>query len=95
MTDLRRRSPLNPAPLRRGVDCFCRGLSADNTPTTASAPAPTRSAGPPPAAANAITSAAALIRAMHDRYGAAWFHTLTFTQKTTVPLPSGGEIVQT
>ena len=32
---------------------------------------------------------------MHERYASSWFHTLTFTQKTTVRLPSGGEIVQT
>jgi hypothetical protein len=32
---------------------------------------------------------------VHDRYSSSWFHTLTFTQKTTVRLPSGGEIAQT
>jgi len=32
---------------------------------------------------------------MHDRYASSWYHTVTFTQKTTVALPSGGNLVQT
>jgi hypothetical protein len=32
---------------------------------------------------------------MHDRYAASWYHSLTFTQKTTLGLPSGGDVVQT
>ena len=32
---------------------------------------------------------------MHDRYAAHWFHTLAFTQRTTVSLSSGGQVVQT
>ena len=35
------------------------------------------------------------MQAMHDRYASTWYHTLTFKQKTTLGLPSGGEIVQT
>jgi hypothetical protein len=31
---------------------------------------------------------------MHDRYPS-WYHTVSFTQKTTINPPSGGEIVQT
>lgn len=46
----------------------------------ASAPA----LAPAHAAAQArITDGAALIRAMHDRYAGKWYHTLTFSQKTT------------
>lgn len=68
----------------------CRHRPPANVP--ASAPAPT----PPPAPAKAtITTAAMLIQAMHDRYAGTWYHTLTFKQKTTLGLPSGGEIVQT
>ena len=60
-------------------------------------PAPSRSGTIPPSApaVAAISSSPTLIRALHDRYATSWFHTLTFTQKTTVRLPSGGEIVQT
>lgn len=48
-----------------------------------------------PAANVTIGSGPTLIQAMHDRYASTWYHTLTFTQKTTLGLPSGGEIVQT
>jgi hypothetical protein len=43
----------------------------------------------------AITTAPALLRAMHERYASTWYHTITFIQKTTVALPSGGNLVQT
>ena len=61
------------------------------------APAPARAPRPTPAppAAGAVTSATTLIDAMHDRYAAHWFHTLAFTQRTTVSLSSGGQVVQT
>jgi len=48
----------------------------------------------PPPGVN-ITSGAALVQAMHDRYATGWYHSLTFTQKTTLTLSSGGEVVQT
>ena len=32
---------------------------------------------------------------MHDRYVNRWYRTVTFTQRTTVVLPSGGDLVQT
>src|SRR5262245_2806637 len=47
---------------------------------------------PPPAA---ITNAATLIRAMHDRYSGKWYRTLAFVQKTTISLASGSELHQT
>ena len=42
-----------------------------------------------------ITSGATLVQAMHDRYAGKWYKTLTMVQKTTVGLPSGGELKQT
>jgi hypothetical protein len=49
----------------------------------------------PPREAAGVRSAPTLIDAMHDRYAGDWYHTVAFTQKTTLGLPSGGEIVQT
>jgi hypothetical protein len=93
MTDLRRRTPTTPRLVVVGLIVFIAACHRQQ-PTTSPAPAPSRPAAPP-SAATAISSAPTLIRALHDRYASAWFHTLTFTQKTTVRLPSGGEIVQT
>src|SRR6185369_16320132 len=47
---------------------------------------------PPPSGPN---TGEAVLRAMHDRYAGKWYRTLTFTQKTTSTLQSGGELVQT
>jgi hypothetical protein len=61
------------------------------------APAPTRAPSrptPEPPAPAAITSATTLIDAMHDRYAAHWFHSLAFTERTTVSLSSGGQFAQ-
>jgi len=40
------------------------------------------------------TNGADVIRAMHDRYSAVWYKTLTFSQTTTLTLPDGGTLVQ-
>jgi len=64
-------------------------------PTIAPAPAPARPPTPTSTAGGAIASGPTLIQVLHDRYAPNWFHTLTFTQKTTVRLPSGGDITQT
>lgn len=61
----------------------------------ASAPAPAAPVVRPAPAAAAIRSGQSLVRAMHDRYASTWYQTVAFTQKTTLGLPSGGEIVQT
>ena len=53
----------------------CGGKSATK-PVTAPAPA-------------AITSAQALVRAMHDKYAGSWYHTATFVQRNTRYLPTG------
>jgi len=39
-------------------------------------------------------SATTLIDAMHERYAAHWFHSLAFTERTTVSLSSGGQFAQ-
>ncbi|HEX8692632.1 MAG TPA: hypothetical protein VF746_09450 [Longimicrobium sp.] len=53
----------------------------------------TRSAGGP---AGAIDGAESLVRAMHGRYGASWYRTLTFSQQTARVPPGGGQpIVET
>src|SRR5215468_2050944 len=41
-----------------------------------------------------ITSGSTLVQAMHDRYAGRWYKTVTMVQKTTVGLPSGGELKQ-
>jgi hypothetical protein len=97
MTDLRRRTPI-PTPRLAivGLIVFVAACHRQQ-PTITPGPAPSRSGTIPPPASTvaAITSSPTLIRAVHDRYASSWFRTLTFTQKTTVRLPSGGEIVQT
>jgi hypothetical protein len=50
--------------------------------TSGTKPAP----APAPAA---ITTAPALVRAMHDKYAGAWYHTATFVQRNTRYLASG------
>lgn len=49
-------------------------------------PASTTTAAP---ARAAITTAAGLVRAMHDKYAGSWYHTATFVQRNTRYLPSG------
>jgi hypothetical protein len=94
MTDLRRRTPTTPRLAVVGLIVFIAACHRQQ-PTTSPSPSPSGPAAPPPGAATTISSAPTLVRALHDRYASTWFHTLTFTQKTTVRLPSGGEITQT
>jgi hypothetical protein len=62
----------------------------------AATPAPvTPAPKPAPPEATVISSGATALDAMHSRYVASWFKTLTYVQKTTLLLPSGGELVQT
>src|SRR5579859_1993926 len=42
-----------------------------------------------------IRSGEGLLRAMHDRYQASWYQTLTFTQKSTTYNPDGTTKVET
>jgi hypothetical protein len=91
MTDLRRRTTSTPRLIVVGLIVFVAACHRQK-PTTIPPPSRTQ---PAPAAGTAVSSAPTLIRAVHDRYASEWYRTLTFTQKTTVRLPSGGEIVQT
>src|SRR5579862_3963589 len=47
------------------------------------------------ASAQEIRSGEALLRAMHDRYQASWYKTLTFTQKSTTYKPDGTSTAET
>ena len=47
------------------------------------------------AQAQEIRTGDALLRAMHDRYQAAWYKTLTFTQKSTTYKPDGTSSAET
>jgi outer membrane lipoprotein-sorting protein len=49
----------------------------------------------PLAHAQEIRSGDALLRAMHDRYQTMWYHTLTFTQKSTTYKPDGTSTAET
>lgn len=69
----------------------CQHKKAETQPE----PAPPAPRTAPVASKAVVADARTLLQAMHDRYAASWYHTLTFTQKTTLGLPSGGEIVQT
>ncbi len=40
------------------------------------------------------TSGVDVVRAMHDRYAAVWYKTLSFSQTTTLTLPNGGTLQQ-
>jgi len=78
------------------VGLFVLGTACHHQRPSA-APRPEPRPAPPPAAREVLTirSAPTLLEAMHDRYADDWYHTVAFTQKTTLGLPSGGEIVQT
>jgi hypothetical protein len=62
--------------------------------TPATRPGPVPAPAPERAPAAAITSAPSLIRAMREKYPS-WYRTVSFTQKTTINPPAGGEITQT
>lgn len=82
------------APRLFGVGLVVYAAACHRAPPAAPAPAPVP-ARPQPAAVVTVASGPELIKAMHDRYSNKWYRTITFTQKTTVALPSGGQIVQT
>ena len=94
MTHTHRRQLLS-TPRLAGVGLFIFAAACHRQrPAAAAAPV----APPPKPAAPEVTtvsSSATAVDAMHARYASAWFKTLTFVQKTTLYLPSGGELVQT
>jgi hypothetical protein len=82
-------------PRLAGVGLFIFAAACHHRPPAA-APAPVATAPKPaPPEATVISSSATAIDAMHARYAPSWFKTLTYVQKTTLLLPSGGELVQT
>jgi hypothetical protein len=82
-------------PRLAGVGLFIFAAACHHHPPAA-VPAPVVTAPKPtPPAATVISSSATAIDAMHARYAPSWFKTLTYVQKTTLSLPSGGELVQT
>lgn len=82
-------------PRLAGVGLFIFAAACHRQPPVA-APAPaTPAPKPAPPEAAAVSSAPTAVDAMHSRYAPSWFKTLTFVQKTTLYLPSGGELVQT
>jgi hypothetical protein len=96
MTDNRKRTSKTPRLIVVGLlilGAACHRQKPDNQPSPVTpAPAPNPGANPAPIA---VTSGHSLVQAMHDRYASRWYRSLTHTQKTTLGLPSGGEIVQT
>lgn len=95
------RHRFSPTPRRFAVGLFvCAIVVADACHRQAPPPppAPVRRPAPPTPkspAEVAIADAPSLVRAMHARYAETWYHTITFVQKTTVGLPSGGDLVET
>lgn len=87
------RSAFSCAPRLVGVGLVVSAAACHRAPP-APAPAPVPARPQPPAIVT-VDGGPALIQAMHDRYSNKWYRTITFTQKTTVALPSGGQIVQT
>ena len=75
-----------------GLFIFAAACHRQSAPAPAPAiPAPK----PAPPEAIVVSSSATAIDAMHARYAPSWFKTLTFVEKTTLSLPSGGQLVQT
>jgi hypothetical protein len=75
-----------------GVSACSRQAPPESVP--ARAPGRPKPIPAPPVAPSAITSTSTLIDAIHDRYAGHWFHTLGFTERTTVSLSSGGQLAQ-
>ena len=90
MIALARRSNLAPRLAAAGLFLFA---AACHRAAPAAKPAPARRPAAPPRAA--IASGTALVREMRTRYADEWFHDVTFTQRTTITLPSGRQSVQT
>jgi hypothetical protein len=76
---------------RAGVLLLLVAAACHRRPATTPSVPP---ATPAPRPVPAVTTGEAVVRAMHDRYAGKWYRTITFTQKTTVRLASGSEIVQ-
>jgi hypothetical protein len=76
------------------VGSLCLAACHRQTAVPPASPQPSPTVERPAPAPAAIRNGEDLLAAMHDRYPD-WYRTLTFVQKTTIPRPSGGELVQT
>lgn len=93
MTQLHHRRLLS-TPRLAGVGLFIFAAACHRQHPGSPAPA-TPAPKPAPPEPTVVASGATALDAMHARYAPSWFKTLTFVQKTTLSLPSGGELVQT
>src|SRR4051812_15057245 len=94
MNALRRAASTTPRLLVVGLVVF--GIACHRKqPAPAPVPVPARPARAPESAPPSIATSASLVRAMRDHYAGKWYRSLTFVQKTTVSLASGGSVVQT
>ena len=95
MTELRLRTHSTPLKLLVGLIVFTAACHRQK-PTITTVPGPVTPRPEAPAPVNrAVNNSAGLIRNVADRYLPNWYRSLTFTQKTTLGLPSGGQLVQT
>ncbi len=91
MNVLRRRTSAAPRLFVVGLLLFVAACHRQQPPSPP-VPVPQRQPTPVPVA---VTNGPTLVQAMHDRYASVWYRSFTFTQKTTVSLSSGGQVVQT
>jgi len=88
----RERVALAPATLARGIGivlCFAF-LGCSHTPATTTSSPSTVSQG----RRTDPTNGTDVVRAMHDKYAAVWYKTLTFSQTTTITTQNGGTLQQ-
>jgi len=78
--------------LLHAASILATAAACHRKPAVTPTPAPVT---PTPKPSPTIATGEALVRAMRDRYAGKWYRTMAFTQRTTLALPSGGEIVQT
>jgi hypothetical protein len=94
MTDFRLRSHSTPRDLLVGLIVFTVACQRQR-PTITTVPTSGTSRPEAPAPVTVVNSGATLVRSVAERYVPNWYRSVTFTQKTTLALPSGGQIVQT
>ncbi len=88
------RSLTTPRALLVGLVVFGAGCHRNRSEPPAPAPAPAPETTRATPRTTAVTSGPTLLRAMREKYPQ-WYRSVTFTQRTTLVAPSGGEIHQT
>jgi hypothetical protein len=79
-----------------GLFVFLASCSPGGPPVVTARAAPPM--GPPTEAAPptpAVMNGSVLVSMMYERYRSSWYRTFTFVQKTSIPMASGGDLVQT